>query len=80
MFNGLQEGIIVLEENSIDFMNDISNKILSHLTGLRNFQKSRTRDGSDLKINPMDMKLFYLFQNAQNNAQQSSSDSNRAKG
>jgi hypothetical protein len=41
MFDGLQEGIIVIEEDHIGFMNDLSNKLLSELADLKNFFKNK---------------------------------------
>ena len=39
MFDGLQEGVIVMNGDTITFMNELSNKIMSHLFGLKNFFK-----------------------------------------
>ena len=40
MFDGLQEGVIVLDSLNISFMNDLSNKLLSELSGMKNFFKN----------------------------------------
>jgi hypothetical protein len=45
MFDGLQEGIIVIEDDRLGFMNDLSNKLLSELADLRNFFKNKLPDG-----------------------------------
>lgn len=37
MFDALQEGIIVLQGNSITMMNDLSNRVLSEMTGMTDF-------------------------------------------
>lgn len=38
MFNALQEGIVVIDDNStISFMNDLSNKVISELSNVKNF-------------------------------------------
>ena len=37
MFDGLQEGIIVTTNNKITFMNELSNKVISHLTDSKDF-------------------------------------------
>ena len=34
MFDSLQEGIVVLSDGKIDFMNDFGNKFTSFLSGL----------------------------------------------
>ena len=64
MFDGLQEGIIVVDPgNKIGFMNELSNKILSELADLKNFFKNKDLNGDIGKTNPLDTKLFYLFEN-----------------
>lgn len=45
MFNALQEGIIVVQDNKLNFMNDLSNKVLSELSDLDNFFKNRDKLG-----------------------------------
>ena len=46
MFNALQEGIIVIEENStISFMNELSNKVFSELSNMSNFFKRKAHSG-----------------------------------
>ena len=37
MFDSLQEGIIVMQDGKATFMNELSNRILSNLTGSKNF-------------------------------------------
>ena len=37
MFDSIQEGIIVLENGKPSFMNDLSNKIMSNICGLKSF-------------------------------------------
>lgn len=39
MFDALQEGVIVFQSDEIIFMNELSNKVFSHLTSVRNFFK-----------------------------------------
>lgn len=47
MFDGLQEGIIVIDENnSIGFMNELSNRVLTELSGLKNFFRNKEHDGA----------------------------------
>jgi hypothetical protein len=68
MFDALQEGVIVFQSDEIIFMNDLSNKVFSHLAGVRNFFK-HNRGDSELKqdqvyVNNIDLKMIYLFQNS----------------
>lgn len=62
MFDGLQEGIIVLDNDRLNFMNDLSNKLLSELSDMRNFFKNKCHSGAVSKVDPLDIKLFYLFE------------------
>ena len=39
MFDSLQEGIVVLQGPKLIYMNDISNKMLSHVTEIKDFIK-----------------------------------------
>ena len=41
MFDGLQEGVIVVDSLNIGFMNDLSNKLLTELSGMKNFLKKK---------------------------------------
>ena len=69
MFNGLQEGIIVIDEKGkMNFINELANKVLTELSGLRNFFKNKTTDGQIAKKDQLDMKLFYVFENVQDEA------------
>jgi len=62
MFNGLQEGIILLNDSKINFMNELSNRVFSELSGLKNFAKNKDKNNViGTKNNTLDMKLFYLF-------------------
>ena len=64
MFNGLQEGIIVIDDKGkMNFINELANKVLSELAGLKNFFKNKSYEGTLAKKNQLDMKLFYLFEN-----------------
>ena len=44
MFDGLQEGIVVLNDGKIEFMNDLSNKFLTVLSGLYDYQNNLNED------------------------------------
>lgn len=62
MFNGLQEGIILLNDSKINFMNELSNRVFSELSGLKNFAKNKDKNNViGTKNNTLDLKLFYLF-------------------
>ena len=64
MFNGLQEGIIVIDDGGkINFINELANKVLSELAGLRNFFKNKNYKGSLAHKDQLDRKLFFLFEN-----------------
>ena len=58
MFDGLQQGIIVIQQNKIDFMNELSNKVISKLTDQTNFLKTSRKGKIE---NPLDIKLFTIF-------------------
>ena len=61
MFDGLQEGVIVCRGDSVTFMNELSNMILSHLFGLKDFFKKVNDDHQAIDIDRMEVKMFYLF-------------------
>ena len=61
LFDGLQEGILVVEDQSITIMNELSNKVLSHISGLKDFFSKKTSKGEVLRFNPLDFKLFNQF-------------------
>ena len=61
MFDGLQEGVIVCKGNEVTFMNELSNMILSHLFGLKNFFNRISEDHKSIDIDRMEVKMFYLF-------------------
>ena len=63
MFDSLQEGIVVLSNGKIDFMNDFSNKFISFLAGLQDFKTNLTEDMEKSDIDPLSRKIFYLFEN-----------------
>ena len=66
MFNGLQEGIIVIDDGGkMNFINELANKVLSELAGLRNFFKNKNYEGSLAHKDQLDRKLFFLFENVQ---------------
>ena len=45
----------------MNYMNELGNKVLSELAGMKNFFKNKFKEGQDSNIDPLDMKLFYVF-------------------
>jgi len=45
MFDGLQEGVVVIKGNSLHYMNELSNKIFTEILGLGNFFKNKDISG-----------------------------------
>jgi len=41
MFDSLQEGIIVMKDGKLNFMNDLSNRLMAEVSGLRSFFLNR---------------------------------------
>jgi len=62
MFDGLQEGVVVMQGGAISFMNELSNRVLTEIAGLGNFYKNKELTGDRAVISPIDRKLFYLFE------------------
>jgi sensor histidine kinase regulating citrate/malate metabolism len=68
MFNGLQEGIIVVDDfKEITFMNELSNKVLTELSGMKNFSKNRDLSGQISEKSNLDLNMFFLFENDKTN-------------
>jgi hypothetical protein len=64
MFDGLQEGIIVIDNNNdVGFMNELSNRVMSEMSGLTNFLKNKEHSGKISETNQIDLNLLYLFEN-----------------
>lgn len=55
----------MVQDNKITFMNQLSNTILTSLTGMRNFWMKEHADGSnkDNKTDRFNEKLFFLIEN-----------------
>jgi len=66
MFDSLQDGIIVFQGNNITFMNDLSNRITSEITGLKSFFLNKFYDGTYDIVSQLDKKIFYVFENSKN--------------
>ena len=58
-----------MKGNQITFMNDLSNKIMSEVCDLNSFFRNKTRDGIKAAIDPMDLKIFYVFKNTKEGKQ-----------
>ena len=68
MFDGLQEGIIVIDNNNdIGFMNELSNRVLTEMSSLKNFFRNKEHSGSISKTNQIDLNLLFLFENDKSN-------------
>ena len=63
MFDSLQEGIILIQAGKITFMNDLSNKLLSTVCKLNNFFLNINDTGETDEQDPLDRKIFYIFEN-----------------
>lgn len=64
MFDGLQEGIIVVDDmKTLGFMNELANKVLSELAGLKNFFRNKEISGEFANKSQLDINLFFLFEN-----------------
>jgi hypothetical protein len=46
---------------SMNYINELGNKVLSELAGMKNFFKNKFKDGENFIIDPLDMKLFFVF-------------------
>lgn len=57
-------------------MNEISNKILSKVVSLSNFWLNLDQRGLPGKVNPIDRKIFYLFENDKSKKSKKSSSEN----
>ena len=74
MFNGLQEGILTIDSrDNLDFMNMLSNGVLSHVAGVENFLKKvqqqfemgrRRLGGYSPASNLLHKKIFHVSLNA----------------
>lgn len=63
MFNSLQNGIVIIKSGQLDFMNELSKKVLTELSGLSNFFKNTYKTEDEEKCNPIDRKMFFIFEN-----------------
>lgn len=65
MFHSLQHGVVLVNHNRIEFMNKLSNSILSYITQKASFLQEANRfpDINDSCADPMDLKIFFLYQN-----------------
>ena len=63
MLDGLQQGVVVIQDDKIDFMNDLSNKVISQVTDEENFLQKYGKGGEEGSSDPLDLKIFNLFEN-----------------
>ena len=61
MFDSLPEGIIVMHHGKINFINDLAQKLLSHVSGMYHFGNNFKKEGIRPKIDNIDQKVFYVF-------------------
>ena len=80
MFDALQEGIIVLQGNSINMMNDLSNRVLSEMTNMHDFFMKREKTGEKSLENLLDKKLFFLFVGAGSGTKKDKKNAKKKKG
>lgn len=80
MFDSLQEGIVVIDGNKIKFLNELSNKIFNHMTGLKSFAYNRCKDGTYSGVDALDRRIFFLFENNKNQDIQTDSKKQKRKG
>jgi len=62
-----------MKGNKITFMNDLSNKLMSEVCRLSNFYRNRELDGTKAIVDPMDLKIFYVFKNTKEGKQKKKS-------
>jgi hypothetical protein len=58
MFDSLQEGIVVISDNQIDFMNDFSKKFTRFISTLEKDPKTNNEEPDILR-----KKMFFIFEN-----------------
>ena len=61
MFDSLQDGIVVLNNGKLKFMNDLSNRILSEICGLKSFFLNTNAEGKTQEADQLDKKVFFIF-------------------
>jgi len=66
MFDSIPEGVVMIQADKVMFMNDLSNRLLSTMCDLKNFFFNRKLDGGLADDNPLDKKIFYVFENSKN--------------
>lgn len=42
-------------------MNELSNKVLSKLSNLKDFSKNKPKRNMVARVDPLDIKMFYIF-------------------
>ena len=68
LFDALQEGIIVVQDDQIMFMNALANRILTSMTRFKNFLLGEVGVNMEVElVNRLNMKLFYIVQSMDQN-------------
>ena len=79
MFDALQEGICTIDDDKIIFMNELCNTFTSQLSGLRDFEKNIDVNDNKTDQNPLDRKIFFLFQNDKDDKKKSKTSGSTEK-
>lgn len=65
MFDSIQEGIVVIREEQLVFMNSLSNRLLSEMCQIKDFflnMRPKKDSGSEGR-KPIDKRIFWIFEN-----------------
>jgi hypothetical protein len=54
---------MVLSDGKLEFFNELSTNILNEVTEMKDIVKGLDKNGKKVKYDPMDLKIFYLFDN-----------------
>ena len=63
IYDSLQEGIMVLSDGKLEFFNELSTNILNEVTDMKDIVNGLDKNGRKVNYDPMDLKIFYLFDN-----------------
>jgi len=53
---------MVVSNEKLDFINELSCSVLKSIMGFSDLQKSILKNGKRSLVDPMDIKVFYLFE------------------
>jgi len=65
---------MVISNEKLDFINELSSSVLKSIMGFSDLQRCILNNGKKSLVNPMDMKVFYLFENKNNQIQEMKTD------